>query len=255
MKPRTYRRRNLATPPHPARLPSLPMLGVLGLAGLMAGCLGNDWIDGIGHGHHGSDGGAGGAAGGGQVGDACGGFAANVRPCAPGLVCDGPFPELACAPDVGGTCQVRPEVCDLIYAPVCGCDLKTYGNDCQRQAAGVSKLSNGACPSSGTGGATGSGGTAGGGGGNTGGGIGDACGGFIANARTCAKGLFCDGPFPDLACAPDVGGTCQPVPEVCSQLFAPVCGCDCKTYGNDCMRQAAGVSKRADGACSSTTGC
>jgi len=235
----------------------LGMLSLLGVASLMAGCLGNDFLDGIGHGHHGSDGGsdsgAGGASGAGQVGDACGGFAANVRPCAPGLFCDGPFPELACAPDVGGTCQVRPEVCDLIYAPVCGCDRKTYGNDCQRQAAGVSKLSNGPCPADGTGGASGTGGTSGSGG--NAGGIGDHCGGFIANASTCAKGLFCDGPFPDLACNPDVGGTCQPRPEVCDQLFAPVCGCDCKTYGNDCMRQAAGVSKRADGACSSATGC
>jgi len=231
------------------------MLGVLGLASLMAGCLGSDFLDGIGHGHHGSDGGAGGAAGGGKVGDACGGFAANVRPCAPGLFCEGSFPELACVPDVGGTCQVLPEVCDLIYAPVCGCNQKTYANDCQRQAAGVSKLSNGACPADGTGGATGSGGTDGGAGGNTGGGLGDACGGFAANVRPCAKGLFCDGPFPQNACAPDIGGTCQPVPEVCNQLFAPVCGCDCKTYGNDCMRQAAGVPKRADAACSAATGC
>jgi hypothetical protein len=31
---------------------------------------------------------------------------------------------------------------------VCGCDQKTYGNDCARQAAGVSKLSEGACPTS-----------------------------------------------------------------------------------------------------------
>ena len=33
--------------------------------------------------------------------------------------------------------------------------------------------------------------------------------------------------------------------------FPPRCGCDGKTYGNDCARQAAGVSKRSDGKCGS----
>jgi len=138
--------------PHPDRVPrfiGLALIGVLGSVSFFSGCLGGDIFDGVGHGHDGTGGnsGAGGTAGagGGQVGAACGGFAANVRPCAAGLFCEGPFPELACVPDVGGTCQVRPEVCDLIYAPVCGCDCKTYGNDCERQSAGVSKRAAGAC--------------------------------------------------------------------------------------------------------------
>jgi Kazal-type serine protease inhibitor-like protein len=244
------------------RARALGIAGVLGLAGvvsLMDGCRGDDIFDDVGHhGHHGGSGGttgAGGAspAGGGQVGDACGGLAGNLRPCARGLFCEG---ALACAPDAGGTCQRRPDVCTDIYAPVCGCDRMTYGNDCVRQTAGVSKLSDGACPVDGTGGAGDSGGGGGGAGGATGlGQVGDACGGFIANARPCAKGLFCDGPFPELACVPDVGGTCRERPEICYDLFAPVCGCDCKTYGNDCQRQSAGVSKRADGACDGVKGC
>jgi hypothetical protein len=46
---------------------------------------------------------------------------------------------------VGGTCTVKPSVCDMMYAPVCGCDKVTYGNDCMRQGAGQPKLADGEC--------------------------------------------------------------------------------------------------------------
>ena len=75
---------------------------------------------------------------------------------------------------------------------------------------------------------------------------GQTCGGFIG--IQCSGKEFCQ--FPPPRCgAFDMTGQCTRVPVICPRIFRPVCGCDGKTYSNDCVRQAARVSKRHDGRC------
>jgi hypothetical protein len=49
-------------------------------------------------------------------------------------------------------------------------------------------------------------------------------------------------------------GTCQPRPELCSDLVDPVCGCDGRTYINPCDAEQAGTRVASQGVCAASDG-
>lgn len=65
----------------------------------------------------------------------------------------------------------------------------------------------------------------------------------------CNQGEYCAfGPNANCGRA-DAGGTCTVMPQICIQLYKPVCGCDGKTYSNSCHAAGAGTSVDYVGAC------
>ena len=107
--------------------------------------------------------------------------------------------------------------CLAVSDPVCGCDGTVYANDCERLMAGVALDDSLECLEA----------------------------AVCANDDDCADGSTCD----RVGCAEGAGGICVPTLGVCDAVYQPVCGCDGKTYLNDCDRRLASVAQASEGAC------
>ena len=185
----------------------------------------------------------------------CGGIGGIL--CPEGYTCDYYDPTCSII-DLAGVCVPTPDVCEEIYAPVCGCDGVTYGNNCERIRAGATLAYKGECgcvcpeiyePVCGVDGKT----------------YDNACFARCAGVEIAYPGVcreVCGGiagiPCPDgqvcviedpTCISADLFGICVPYPDVCIEVYSPVCGCDGLTYSNLCYLIKAGATLAHEGKC------
>ncbi len=145
--------------------------------------------------------------------------------CGPGNYCEG-----FCGGDEG-VCLPVPAECagDPPEEQVCGCQefgfTQTYRNNCERMTQNAWFEHPGSCES-------------------------------VVGCRegdttdACGLDMFCEGD--EGACGTGLPGQCVDRPLMCAENWDPVCGCDDRTYSNDCWRQEAGVWRNHWGECMGT---
>jgi hypothetical protein len=127
----------------------------------------------------------------------CGGdeTCSPTMPCSSAEFCD--YPDDLCGAGASGTCAPRPEGCEFLYAPVCGCDGAVHSNACAGQTTGSDVSATGGCAPPG----------------------GEfACGPLFCQTGSeyCLRGVSDVGGIPDQY-------ECRPVPPDCGT--APSCAC------------------------------